>query len=239
MKQFANKIDAITVPTKLMQKLFVKNGLDEKIIHHVPYGIDTMPLEKGQNKTASDKLRIAFIGILAEHKGTDLLIKAFQQLPESAKTSLTLYGDHRQFPDYADYLHKLVDDPAYRSVKEKITFAGTFPNTQIGEVFSNIDVLVVPSRWYENTPLVIQSALAAKTPIIAADLGGMSELVKHELNGLLFEPDNVGSLNQQLKRLLDDQSLLTKLASNIQPERTVSDMVDDLESLYKRLPAAI
>ncbi len=45
-----------------MQQLFVKNGLDEKIIHHIPYGIDTDPLIKGQNKTATDKLRIAFIG---------------------------------------------------------------------------------------------------------------------------------------------------------------------------------
>jgi glycosyltransferase involved in cell wall biosynthesis len=229
LKHFANQLVAITVPTKLMQKLFVKHGLDEQIIHHIPYGIDTAPLKKGQKKSASDELRIAFIGTLGEHKGPDLLIKAFLELPYAVKASLTLYGESKHFPEYCNYLHQLVD---VSSVSEKITFAGTFPNSNIGEVFSKIDILVVPSRWYENTPLVIQSAFAAKTPIIAANLGGMSELVKHEFNGLLFEANNVKSLTDQLLRLITDQTLLPRLIDNIQPERTVADMVDQLEMVY-------
>ena len=61
------------------------------------------------------------------------------------------------------------------------------PNESIGDVFSELDVLVVPSVWYENTPLAIYSAQEAGCPVIASNLGGMSEVIKHEKNGLLFE----------------------------------------------------
>ncbi len=232
LKHFANQMDAITVPTRLMEQLFLKNGLEAKIIHHIPYGIDTAPLEQGQKKTATDKLRFAFIGNLSEHKGPDLLINAFLELPPTAQAALTLYGDSKNYPEYCKYLHQIVDSS---SVSDKITFGGTFPNDEIGEVFSNIDVLVVPSRWYENTPLVMQSAFAAKTPIVATNLGGMAELVKHEINGLLFEPDNVKSLADQLLKLLSDKALLPMLRANIKPERTMVQMVDDLEALYERV----
>ncbi len=233
LRHFVNKLAAITVPTKLMREFFVRNGLHAELMHYVPYGIDTEPLKTGQQKIASAELRIAFIGTLAAHKGPDLLIEAFLQLPSTAAASLQIYGDPDQFPSYAQYLHALAGSSS--PLGEKISFAGTFGNEQIGEVFKHIDVLVVPSRWYENTPLVIQSALAAKTPVIATDLGGLSELIKHEFNGLLFEPDNATSLSNQLLRLIEDKSLLLQLVTNIKPERTIADMVDQLETIYVKI----
>jgi glycosyltransferase involved in cell wall biosynthesis len=233
LKHFANRLAAITVPTRLMQDLFIQNGLSADLIDLIHYGIDTEPLKKGQNKTASDDLRFAFIGTLSEHKGPDLLVKAFLQLPQQVKANLTLYGDPGQFPDYYRSLRQLADNGS--ALSKKIAFAGTFPNDNIGNIFSNIDVLIVPSRWYENTPLVIQSALASKTPVIATDLGGMSELVKHEFNGLLFEANNVQSLLAQLLKLTENRPLLAQLINNIKPERTVADMVDQLETVYTKI----
>jgi glycosyltransferase involved in cell wall biosynthesis len=118
---------------------------------------------------------------------------------------------------------------------QSVSFLGTFPNDQLGAVMEEIDVLVVPSRWYENTPLVMQSALATLTPLIVTDLGGMSELVKHGENGLLFKLNDYQSLLQQLTAVLEDRDLLPKFASNIKPERTVGQMVDDIESVYEEV----
>jgi len=230
LRKAANSVSAIMVPTLLMRDLFIENGLDPKLIHHVPFGIDTTSLESFQIKTKSELLRIGFIGTLYEHKGVDLLIKAFLKLPPEAKACLQIYGDTKQFPDYANSLIKLANNGSPNSTK--ITFAGTFPNAQLGQVLSNLDVLVVPSRWYENTPLVIQSALATKTPIIATNLGGMSELVHHNKNGLLFNLNDVDSLHAQLLRLLNEPRLLPKLAAAITPERTTQEMVDQIESIY-------
>ncbi len=233
LRDAANRFQRIMVPTKIMRDIFVENGIREDLIEHVPFGIDTAPLLSYQNKTPSDTLRIGFIGTFFEHKGVDLLIEAFGKLPPSAKANLTLYGDLEQFPEYGKYLKECANRIGASS--SKVKFAGTFPNPKLGEVMTELDVLIVPSRWYENTPLVIQSALATKTPVIATNLGGMSELVKHEVNGLLFSLNDANSLCQQLLRLLNEPSLLASLRSGIAAERTVEEMVDDIESVYRRV----
>jgi glycosyltransferase involved in cell wall biosynthesis len=230
LRDAANRLSAITVPTKLMNDLFVENGISPGIIHHVPFGIDTAPLIGFQTKTPSEELRIGYVGALAEHKGVDLLVRAFLGLPADAKAELAIYGDLKQFPDYGEFLQKLANDGSPNT--SKITFEGSFPNSELGTKMSSIDVLVVPSRWYENTPLVIQSALACKTPVVATNLGGMSELIKHRRNGLLFDLNSESSLRAQFQSLLEEPELLGRLRANILPERTISQMVDQLECIY-------
>jgi glycosyltransferase involved in cell wall biosynthesis len=235
LRDFANSLDRILVPTWLMRDIFVENGIDAKLITHLPFGIDTSKLIGHQRKKPSERVRIGYIGTFFEHKGVDLLINAFLALePELARQAeLKLYGDTTQFPQYVDTLRSLVEKAGQKG--ESVTFAGTFPNDKMGEIMEEIDVLVVPSRWYENTPLVMQSALATLTPLIATDLGGMSELVKHGENGLLFKLNNYQSLRQQLTAVLEDRGLLAKFAGNIKPERTVGDMVNDIESVYEEV----
>lgn len=229
LRDAANNLQAIMVPTKLMADIFVENGIAKDRLHLVPFGIDTEQLTPYQNKTKSDSVRIGYIGTIFEHKGVDLLVDAFQALPADVRAKLTIYGDINQFPDYG----KLVQERVLKGHNaHKIKLAGTFPNAELGSVLSNIDVLVVPSRWYENTPLVIQSALATKTPLIATDLGGMSELIKHGHNGLLFELNSVSSLKETLASVISDPQLLKTFRENIPPERTVPDMVDDIERIY-------
>jgi len=236
LRDAANKLAAIMVPTRLMRDIFVENGVRAELIHHIPFGLDTQPLVPFQQKTASEILRVGFIGTIYEHKGVDLLIEAFQTLPPDAQATLTIYGDLNQFPDYGARMRALAERPCPHS--KNISFGGTFPNSKLGEVLSTIDLLVVPSRWYENTPLVIQSALAAKTPLIVTNLGGMSELVKHEVNGLLFQLNDSSSLREQLLRVLNEPALLQRFRDNIAPERTTSEMVDDIVEVYGRvLPA--
>ncbi len=236
LRDAANKADAITVATKLMRNLFIKNGIRGDLVQQIPFGIDTAPLEPYQTKTPSETLRIGFIGTLFEHKGVDVLIKAFQDLPKDAKVSLTIYGDPNQFPNYFATLKTLAEKD--KNALSKMTFGGTFPNQRLGEVLTSIDVLVVPSRWYENTPLVIQSALATKTPVIVTDLGGMSELIQEDVNGMVFPLNDYKTLSQKFQRILNDPSLLECFRNNIKPERTTSQMMDDIEVLYDKILGA-
>lgn len=235
LKNSANSLAKILVPTKLMHDIFVENGINSELIKHVPFGIDTSKLDNHKVKKPASVLRIGYIGTFFEHKGVDLLLKAFLELPTSlaAAAQLKLYGDVDQFPEYGNALRALVGKAG--TAGKNVSFLGTFPNDLLGSVMEEIDVLVVPSRWYENTPLVMQSALATLTPLIVTDLGGMSELVKHGENGLLFKLNDYRSLLQQLTAVLEDRDLLPKFASNIKPERTVGEMVDDIESVYEEL----
>ncbi len=107
----------------------------------------------------------------------------------------------------------------------------------IGEVFSKLDVLVVPSIWYENTPLVIYSAHATGTPVIATNLGGMSEVVHHGVNGLLFEKGDSTGLKKLLEMIIEDRTLLDKLSKNIVPPPSISDYVDGIEKVYSEVLA--
>jgi len=213
-----------------MQRLFIKNGIKEDLIHHIPFGIDTAKLLDWCEKPPSDKLRIGYIGTLFEHKGVDILIRAFQALRAPERAVLKIYGSPNQFPEYANKLKTLAESCSV--TRDSVLFLGTFPNDDFGKVLSEIDVMVVPSRWYENTPLVMQSALTTKTPMIATDLGGMSELIDHEKNGLLFMLNDHEDLAQQLQKLLDNPEKLTEFKRNIGPQRTIEIMVDELEALY-------
>ena len=83
----------------------------------------------------------------------------------------------------------------------------------------------------------MQSALATATPLIVTDLGGMAELVQEGVNGLLFKLNDFKHLSKQLAELLKSPAKLKQFAANIKPERTVGDMVDDIESIYAKVLA--
>jgi glycosyltransferase involved in cell wall biosynthesis len=119
-----------------------------------------------------------------------------------------------------------------------INLRGCYQHEHLGQVFSEIDVLVVPSLWHENHPLVIQEAFASKTPVIAANVGGISDAVKDEINGLLFERLDAKDLARQLRRLVDEPDLLTKLRAGIPGVRNISDEISELEEMYSDVIAA-
>jgi glycosyltransferase involved in cell wall biosynthesis len=93
-----------------------------------------------------------------------------------------------------------------------IEFCGGYVNENLAEVvFSQIDAIVVPSIWGENSPLVIHEAQACHIPVITADYGGMSEYVQHQVNGLLFEHRNVSSLSRQMEWALGHSDTMISL----------------------------
>lgn len=233
LRDIANSADAITVPTLLMKRLFTKNGINNDLIHHIQFGIDQEKLLGYQEKKPSKVLRIGYVGTLYDHKGVDILIKAFQRLTPIKEPELKIYGSTEQFAEYSKYLKELAQSDAKSS--KRIHFLGAFHNDLFGEVLSGIDVLVVPSIWYENTPLVMQSALTTKTPLIASDLGGMSELINHGKDGFVFKVRDDKDLAEKLQLLVDQPDLLSKFRANIGPQRSISVMVDDLEAVYKKV----
>ncbi len=231
IREKMEQVDHIVVYTRLMRDLLLANGIGEgKIVEISPYGIDTSHISGvPRNRNVPPPLRVGFIGTLAPHKGCDILVKAFRRLPPELEATLDIYGNLNRFQYFVRKLRRIAEGD------ERVNFAGPFQRERVGQVLSELDVLVVPSRWYENQPGVILEAFAAGIPVIATDLGGMSEFVKHEENGLLFELENVGDLARQLQRLGEEPGLLERLRAGIGPVKTVQDDVDELEALYNAL----
>ncbi len=223
-------VDRVIAPTRFMRDMLASNGIGGERVEVSHYGIDTKNVrEAPKNRNVPPPLRVGFIGTLGPHKGCDTLIRAFKALPESLEATLTIYGNLEKFRPFVKKLRRLT------AADERITFAGTFPPERIGHVLSEMEVLVVPSRWYENTPLVVYSAFAAGTPVVATDLGGLSEVVENEKNGLLFRLEKVGQLASQLRRLGEEPGLVEKLRAGIGPVKTVGENADELEILYASL----
>ena len=230
IKQRVSLIDRIIAPTQLTRDLLSANGVGDGNMEVSHYGIDTSDILKTpRNENVPPPLRVGFIGTLRSHKGPDILVRAFEKLPSDLEATLTIYGNLQGFKPYIGSLREMVEGD------DRIELAGTFPPERIGHVLSEMDVLVVPSRWYENTPLVVYSAFAAGTPVIATDLGGLSEVVKHEENGLLFALEDEDGLSRQLRRLAEEPGLLRKLRAGIGHVKTVEENVTELEKLYADL----
>jgi glycosyltransferase involved in cell wall biosynthesis len=160
-----------------------------------------------------------------------VLINAFKQL-NLPDVRLKIYGSFDHYPDYVASLKTLVVDC------DAIEFCGTFPNQQIAQVLSELDALVVPSIWYENTPLVVYSALAARCPVVASNFSGMSEVVRHEENGLLFTAGDAQHLAEALRSLATTADLLPRLSANCQPPKSTVQYVDEIEAVYQQDLAA-
>ncbi len=223
-----NMIDRLIVPTRLMMDILIHNGVRPDKMLFCPFGIKLEHLSR-QIRTNRGALRIGFIGTLAEHKGPHVLVKAVRALPENEPIALQIYGNPNDYPEYSEDLRQLA------AGDQRISFCGTFPSDRIGDIFSSLDVLVVPSIWYENSPLVIYCSQAAGCPVIASNMRGLSEVVVHGENGLLFEPGDENGLAEAIRLLVRDRELLQRLSENTRRPKSIAEYADQIVTIYNEL----
>ena len=176
-----------------VKEVHFKAGFDDPIRLH-PYGHDLSWMEQYTGKLPSKKIRIGFIGQIIHSKGIHLLLEAVNQLENviRERISLSIYGNLQKNPVYGAKLQELANGLG------NVEFCGTYAHDESANVFSKIDILVVPSLWYD-FPLIIDEAFATKTPVIATKLGQMAENVIDGSNGLLFERETRRILPTRLK----------------------------------------
>ena len=217
--------DVAVAPSESLAQSFRDLGFPAGRLLVSDYGFQ--PLRPAAGTSTPGRLRIGFAGTLVWHKGADLLIEAVRQLP-AERVELLVYGDTAVFPDYAHHLRQ-------RARALPVRFMGGYQRADIARVFGQLDVLAVPSRWLENSPLVIHEAFMSGVPVVGARIGGIADLVKHEVNGLLFEPDSFESLAAALGRLVDDRALLDSLRAARTPVKSIDDDALEWEGRYRQI----
>ncbi|MCC7176507.1 MAG: glycosyltransferase family 4 protein [Bryobacterales bacterium] len=200
-------------------------------VEFLPPGHDLAWLSGYRGKTESASLRFGYIGQIVEIKGVHLLTQAFRMAGLGGCAELHVWGDLTLDAAYAGRLQR------ESAAENGVFFHGAFDRGGMARVFEGIDVLVVPSLWYENAPLAIQEAYATRTPVIATDLGGMKEMVAHESTGLLFGRGDAAGLAAQMSRLARDRALLERLRANAPAVKTSSQEAGEVESIYRALGA--
>ena len=222
-----NRLESVLAPNAFMRAKLVEHGVHPHRIVNIPFGVQLPhePTAAQRRSETSGPLRLGFIGTLAPHKGAHILVQAFRQLPPGA-ASLRIYGNTSEFPDYVSALRTSAGGVA------GIDFAGTFASDDIFGVMADLDVLIVPSLWYENTPLVVYSAQAAQIIVVASDFPGLSESVKDGVDGLLFPPGDSSALARQLTRLMSVE-WRSRLREAIRRPKSIAAYVSELLQIWQ------
>lgn len=213
----------LIAPSQYLADAYLRFGVDPERIRVQRQGVaGPSPAPRPQ----ADTLRIGYLGQVKYHKGVDLILEAWSRLGSSRPRALALFG--------ADTGEEKYGATIRRRIKrlEHVRWNGPFQEGRVWEVLGTLDVLVVPSRYPENSPNVILEAQAAGIPVVGSSLGGIPELVRHDVNGLLFEPNNPADLATQLQRILDEPELLPRLGRDCARHLSVQEEITRICELY-------
>ncbi|MGD2144389.1 MAG: glycosyltransferase family 4 protein [Anaerolineae bacterium] len=227
LRETLNGVDAIISPSQFLREIFIRAGISPKRITSSRQGRDFPNLTSDLlEKTPASHLRIGYLGQIAPHKGVHVLFEAVRRLPGAA-LEVKAYGDAAPFLKYTRRLRQMARRDS------RLNLSGVYERTEVSRVLQGLDVVVVPSLWYENSPNTILEAFAHRTPVIASDLGGMAELVQDGENGVRFAAGDVRSLADELRRLRDNPQLLSRLRDGIRAVKSVSEEMAELRDIYR------
>jgi len=161
----------------------------------IPNGVPVPKLDNDHRyMTLSGYYTILFVGRLEYVKGVDVLLEAFACLPDNCK--LLIAGDGSQ--------RKALETLAGRlQVHDRVEFLGF--RTDVQRLMTSVDCVVLPSRW-EGLPMVLLEAMAVGAPVVASAVGGIPEIVEHEVTGWLVPPEDPMRLAYALKGVLKDRA---------------------------------
>jgi glycosyltransferase involved in cell wall biosynthesis len=208
-----------------VRQRFVEWGVPNERIIVQHFGTRAAEFLCRKKKRHNGIMTFGYIGPLAYHKGAHVLISAFKKL-DSGSAKLVVYGNNQ-----SDYGRKLMATDGLREVE----FRGAYRHSDLQQILDNIDVMVVPPIWYDNSPQVVFEAFAAGVPVIGSDIGGIPDFVDHGVNGYLFAHGDAEELAKYMNALLADHTLLEKLSLNISPMITMKQHTVELSQLYERL----
>jgi glycogen synthase len=199
------RADAVVVLTERTAAALRSDGVHPGRISTIPSGFE--PSLFGSPTTGARSPgglpRIGYVGRLAAQKRADLLVQAFGRMRQPA--DLVLVGDG---PERARVEQLARTSPA----ADRITVTGFVEHSAVPAVLASLDVLVLPSA-YEEMGSVLVEAMVAGLPVVASDVGGIPEVVRHGETGLLVPPGDVDCLAEALDRLAGDPGLRARLSA--------------------------
>lgn len=214
-------------------RLLTANGVASDRIVHSPHGVDAQPTRHGRARSASAALRLVHLGRLDPAKGTAVIVQAMA-LDPSLQVTLDIYGSRQTGSSGAivGQIRTILENDA------RITLHPAIPQGDVGRCLQDHDVVLVPSQTAETGPLVVLEAFAAGVPVVGSALPGITEKVRHDVDGLLVEPFNdAEAWHRAIRRCVDEPELLPRLRNGIVPPRTVAEVAHEMDALYREIVA--
>ncbi len=199
-------------------------GVDKTILKNIPLSVNSLtaiipkPLYDGHSP-----IQFGYRGLIHARKGIEILLSAFSKLDQK-KCSLIIYGN-------GDL--EIIDKYEKRGLK--IRYMGSYNYKQVAKSMSNIDVGIVPSLWQEPFGIVGLEYMMARIPVIANNVGGITEWLINSQNGLLYESGDEDALRTIMQLLIDKPGMIRDLQQNISPWKTFEDHIQEIRDLYNSI----
>lgn len=204
-----HSVKIIAVSNEIKQLIQSEHSANH--ISVIPTGIHTKNFYKNDIKLDGNRI-ILFIGSLTEDKGVSYLLESMREVfLKCPATKLIIAGDG-PLRARLQATSQTIDETG------RIEFKGRIRHESIPDIMATADLLVLPSITtldsIEGTPTVILEAMAAGLPIIASDVGGISEIIKAGENGMLVEEKNITDLANKIIEVLSDSNAIAKYRNN-------------------------
>ena len=237
-------VDLFIAPSRFLLERYVEWGIPRGKIQYEEYGRQSVrPVSAGEGRPLRN--RIGFFGQLNPFKGINVFLKALQNLVDESsrrhdkdgsgsrqEVHAWMHGANLdlQLPNFQESFKTLL-----QAIRDHVTFAGPYDQNKLPALMANIDWVVVPSIWWENSPLVIQEAFQHGRPVICSDIGGMAEKVSDGINGLHFRAGDASDLAKTIRRAVNTPGLWEKLQTGIPDVYAMQNHRTKLIRIYQDL----
>ena len=226
MAQFADRIVAVC---EWLYQALLDNGVPKEKLVLCRCGIaDSWQQTQATSTRNNNCLQVGYLGRWSQMKGVHILIEAIKSLPADLPIELKIHAIAEENKYSQQMMEKIKDD-------SRIQTLPPLTREELPSALAKFDLLAVPSQCLETGPLVVLEAHACGTPVLGSNLGGIAELVQHDINGWLVEANNIQAWADALSKLAFNPNLLDRLRQDIQPVRTVSTEATELKTMYEQI----
>lgn len=237
IKRFFKLVDLFIAPSQFLRDRYVSWGISpDTIVMRENIVSDRAPVTAGSRMFSGTNLRVAFFGQISVLKGINVLFDAASELVRRGVDNVVfeIHGDYRGQPkEFQDEFEERL-----KMIPKNVKVCGSYDSNDVDRLMSSVDVVVVPSIWWENSPVVIQEALRNRVPVICSNIGGMAEKIRDGVDGFHFEVSDYRGLADVIAWLADDKSQLDNVRKSMKAPRSEKEMLEDFAALYGALVAA-
>lgn len=219
-------------PSHYLGQRLIAAGLPAEKVVVSDYGFPPLPPGDGTDpktppapRPVGGPLRLGYLGTLSDYKGIDVAVDAFAKLPQGACT-LRVKGDPTWFPDFTGPLMQRA------ALLPGLDFEGPLPAGEFPRFLAEVDLLVVPSMWWENSPLTIHEAFQCGVPVVTTDLGGMRELIGAG-GGVAFRRGDPSDLARVILEFVRDPARLERVRGSIPAVKPIDQDASEIEALLR------
>lgn len=244
--KFFGLVDQFIAPSHFLAERYVKWGVDERrmtVIDNVLAAPQSQRpevqtgaarkrrMQAGGASRRSRPVRIGFFGQMSPLKGIVVLLDAARLLAEEKVGDIVvdIHGDYSNQPLEFQAAVEL----GLKEAGNNVRYHGAYDNAQVHRLMRSVDAVLVASTWWENSPVVIEEALANGKPVLCSNIGGMAEKVRQGIDGLWFEAGDSRSLMELLRDIADEPDILHDLAATLRTPSSAKAAVDQHRALYE------